>query len=82
MNILVVGCGKIGSRLAYVLEQQGHDISIVDENEEKFELLPADFYGFTTVGTPIDQDVLKRAGIESVDVVAAVTPDDNINVMV
>jgi trk system potassium uptake protein TrkA len=82
MNILVVGCGKVGSNLASVLAKQGHDVSIVDRNEENFDLLPNDFNGFKTVGVPIDIDVLKKAGIESCDAVAAVTPNDNINIMV
>ena len=82
MNILIVGCGKVGSNLASVLIKQGHDVSIVDRNEENFDLLPNDFNGFTTVGVPIDLDVLKRAGIESCDALAAVTPNDNINIMV
>ena len=82
MNILIVGCGKVGSNLASVLTNQGHDVSIIDRNEENFDLLPNDFNGFTTVGVPIDLEVLRRAGIESCDAVAAVTPDDNINIMV
>lgn len=82
MNILVVGCGKVGSRLASVLSRQGHDVSVVDRVEENFELLAADFSGFTTHGVPIDQDVLRRAGIESCDALAAVTRDDNVNIMV
>lgn len=82
MNILVVGCGKVGSRLASSLAQDGHDVSIVDRKEENFELLDDDFDGFTTAGVPIDQDVLKRAGIENCDALAAVSQDDNVNIMV
>lgn len=82
MNILIVGCRKVGSRLAEVLSKQGHDVSVVNKTDEGFEFLPTDFNGFTTLGVPIDQEVLKKAGIESCDVLAAVTPDDNINIMV
>ena len=82
MNILVVGCGKVGSRLAGVLAREGHDVSIVDRFEESFDLLPDDFSGFKTSGIPIDQDVLRRAGIESCDALAAVSSDDNVNIMV
>lgn len=82
MNILIVGCGKVGSNLATVLSREGHDISIVNKTDDGFDMLPNDFNGFTTVGVPIDQEVLKKAGIESCDVVATVTPDDNINIMV
>lgn len=82
MNILVVGCGKVGARLAYELYKEDHDVSIVDRNEENFELLPSDFGGFKTCGIPIDQDVLRSAGVESCDALAAVSPDDNVNIMV
>ena len=82
MNILVVGCGKVGSNLAEVLARQGHDVSIIDNDVERFDLLPSDFNGFTTAGVPIDTEVLKKAGIESCDAVCAVTPNDNVNIMV
>ena len=82
MNVLVVGCGKVGSRLASSLARDGHDVSIVDRKEENFGLLSEDFNGFTTSGIPIDQDVLRRAGIESCDALAAVSQDDNVNIMV
>ena len=82
MNIIVVGCGKVGANLANVLSAQGHDVSVVDRNEDSFAALDAEFKGFTTVGFPIDQDVLRKAGIESCDALAAVTEDDNANIMV
>ena len=82
MNILVVGCGKVGARLAIQLDKEGHDISIVDSNEQAFELLGSQFNGFKTCGIPIDQDVLRGAGIENCDAVAAVSSDDNVNIMV
>ena len=82
MNILIVGCGKVGSQLANVLDSQGHDIVIVDPQPENFDLLSPDFSGYTISGLPIDQDVLRQAGIEGCDVVAAVTKEDNVNIMV
>ena len=82
MNILVVGCGKVGSKLASVLSREGHDVSIVDREEENFDLLDDDFAGFKTRGVPIDQDVLRHAGIENCDALAAVSQDDNVNIMV
>lgn len=81
MNILVIGCGKVGSQLASMLSEEGHDVSVVDRDAENFEMLDDSFSGMTTVGVPIDQDVLKQAGIESCDAVAAVSQDDNLNIM-
>lgn len=82
MQIVVVGCGKVGSRLASVLSRDGHDVVIIDRDPNNFKLLDDDFSGITNVGVPIDQDILKASGIETCDVLAAVTPDDNINIMV
>ncbi len=82
MNILIVGCGRVGAALAGVLSREGHDVSIVDRQENAFNLLPEDYTGYTTVGVPIDQDVLRRAGIENCEAVAAVSQDDNVNIMV
>lgn len=82
MNILIVGCSKVGSSLAELLDKDGHDVSVVDKSADSFDNLPDDFGGFTTRGVPIDQDVLKRAGIENADAVITLTREDNVNLMV
>jgi trk system potassium uptake protein TrkA len=81
MNIIVVGCGKVGQSLIEGLNDQGHDISVISSNSDDFGNLPPEFNGYTTLGVPFDQDVLKRAGIESCDALAAVGSDDNTNLM-
>jgi len=82
MNILIVGCGSVGASLASILSRRGHDVSIVDRNQERFELLDNDYTGLTVSGVPIDQDVLKRAGIQGCDALVACSSDDNMNLMV
>ena len=82
MNILIVGCGKVGPELAATLSREGHSVTIVDANEAAFEKLPPDYSGYCTAGIPIDRDVLREAGIENCDALAAVSPDDNTNIMV
>lgn len=82
MNVLVVGCGKVGSQLSNVLSQMGHDVAVIDPDPSQFSKLADDFSGYTVSGVPIDQDVLSRAGILGCDALAAVTTDDNMNVMV
>ncbi len=82
MNILVIGCGMVGSELAAELDRDGHDVSVIDRDGGSFDLLPADFSGFTTTGISIDLDVLRRAGIASCDALCAVTGSDNVNIMV
>ena len=82
MNILIIGCGMVGSTLANTLDARGHDVSVIDKNSEKFDSLSSEFGGFTTTGVPIDTDVLKRAGISTCDALFAVTAEDDMNIMV
>ncbi len=82
MQVVIIGCGKVGAKLAQVLSEEGNEIVIVSNDPKAFKNLPPDFDGVTLTGVPIDQDVLKMAGIENADVLVAVTEDDNVNIMV
>ncbi|MCX7772139.1 MAG: TrkA family potassium uptake protein [Clostridia bacterium] len=82
MYIIITGCGKVGSGLANKLSKDGHDVVVIDFDEEAFKRIDPDFSGLKLVGVPFDQDVLKKAGIDKADAVAAVTPEDNTNIMV
>ncbi len=82
MQVVIIGCGKVGAKFAQVLSEEGNEIVIVSNDPKSFRNLPSDFDGVTLTGVPIDQDVLKMAGIENTDVLVAVTEDDNVNIMV
>lgn len=82
MNVIVIGCGRIGSELAYRLFQKGHKVSVIDQNSEAFNNLPADFLGRTVEGEALNQTVLHRAGIETADGIACVTSSDTLNAVV
>jgi len=82
MKVIVVGCGRYGSELAYRLYKSGHDVSIIDENESAFKILQPDFMGTLHEGDVLNQDVLHRAGIEDADALAAVTDNDSLNMVV
>ena len=82
MNILIAGCGRVGAGLANALYKEGHDLSVVDLSPDSFTLLEDAFPGFRLAGEPTDMSVLRRAGIEECQLVAAVTGDDNTNLMV
>ena len=82
MKVVIMGCGRAGSELAIMLEREGHDITILDVNAYQFErFLPKTFHGRRITGNGIDEDVLRRAGIESADAFVAVTSGDNRNAM-
>ena len=82
MNILIIGCGKLGSSLADKLFHHGHDVSIISEHEKSLSRLSDDFDGLTVVGVPMDMNILKSAGVEGCDAVAIVTGYDNVNITV
>lgn len=80
MNIVILGCGRVGARLAASLDGEGHRVSIIDRNPDAFRrFLDESFGGQAIVGVGIDEDVLRRAGIEDADVFVAATDLDNVN---
>ena len=81
MYIIIAGCGRLGKELAVNMCNEGHDIVVIDENQSHLETLPEGFNGITVNGMPFDEDTLMEAGIQNADAVAAVTDDDNINLM-
>ena len=82
MHVVVVGCGRVGSGLARILEESGHTVAVVDRRSKAFERLPEDFSGKTVLGVGFDRDRLKSAGIEEASALAAVTNGDNSNILV
>lgn len=82
MRIVILGCGRVGARLATALDREGHSVSIIDRNPDAFRrFLDESFGGQVIVGVGIDEDVLRRAGIEGADVFVAATNLDNVNAM-
>lgn len=81
-NIIVVGCGRVGSQLASMLSENDNNVCIIDKNADAFASLGGSFNGSVIQGVGFDEDVLIRAGVEDADCVAAVTQYDNANLMV
>ncbi len=81
MKILILGCGRLGAHLARRMDHEGHQVTVIDRVGESFARLGADFGGLMVLGTGIDEDILRRAGIENADAFIAVTNGDNTNAM-
>ncbi len=81
MNIIIVGCGRVGVELALALHQK-HRVSVIDRNLTSFDRLGLHFSGRTIQGHAMDRRALERAGIEEVNALAAVTSSDNVNAIV
>lgn len=80
MKAMIVGSGRVGAGLAYRLAKAGHQVTILDVSTRAFDRLPPDFAGRAIRGNGIDEDVLRRAGIDDSDVFLALTEGDNRNV--
>lgn len=81
MNVIVVGCGRVGANLAVVLDTPENEVTIIDIDSDAFARLNGEFQGRKVVGQGFDEDVLLGAGIEDCDAFAAVTSKDNVNLM-
>ena len=81
MFVIIMGCGRVGARLALMLTDTGHEVTILDLKSAAFSRLGPDFKGTTMIGEARDQEVLRRAGIERADAFVAATQGDNRNIM-
>lgn len=81
MKIIIIGCGRVGSGLAKMLSLRKHDVTVIDNNPDSFEALGPAFNGKTVCGIGFDRAVLKHAGIERCDALAAVTASDDANIV-
>jgi len=86
MKVVIMGCGRVGAWLARMLDAEGHEVTVLDNDSYSFRRLSwpsemADFSGQALFGNGIDQESLKRAGIEEADVFFALTQGDNRNIM-
>jgi trk system potassium uptake protein TrkA len=81
MKVVIMGCGRVGGRLAGLLATEGYEVSILDLEDYSFRRLPPEFKGTALVGNGTDEDALKKAGIEKADAFVALTQGDNRNIM-
>ena len=81
MKIVIMGCGRVGARLASLLDADGHTVTVLDTDAYSFRRLPPTFKGNALLGSGTNEETLKRAGIEEADIFVALTQGDNRNVM-
>ena len=81
MNIVIVGCGRVGAALAETFDRGGNRVVILDVSTRSFEKLPSSFGGEAIRGDGTDEDILRRAGAEDADLFIALTEGDNRNIM-
>lgn len=81
MKIIVVGCGKVGRTLASALNEEGHDIVVVDTDAELLESVTSSLDIMGVVGNGASYSVQMEAGVEEADLLLAVTTSDELNLL-
>ncbi len=81
MNVVIVGCGRVGAFLAGLLDTAGHSVTIIDLERSAFAHLAEGFKGTTLLGNGTDLDILRQGGIERADAFVTLTQGDNRNLM-
>ncbi len=81
MYVIIVGCGRVGSELAKLLSNEGHDVVVIDKAQSSLDRLGETFNGVTLVGNGFDLNILRQAGIEKADSFCSVTNGDNTNLI-
>ena len=81
MRVIIVGCGRVGARVAAELDQRGEHVTVIDISQHAFSRLPTSFGGETMRGNGTDEDVMRTAGAEQADLLMALTEGDNRNAL-
>ena len=81
MNIIIVGCGKVGSTIAKQLCNEGYDVTVIDNNPNKLRAVSDGMDAMAMIGDGTSYTTLKEAGIENADVLIAVTDSDEKNLL-
>ncbi len=81
LNIVIVGCGKIGSILTEKLYKEGHDVTVVDTKSERLQSMAEQYDIMEVEGNGASFQVQKEAGVENADLFIAVTDKDELNLL-
>jgi len=82
MRVMIIGCGRVGSVLANRLDEAGHEVVVLDRNQQAFRRLSEKFSGERIVGNGLIEDFLRPTLQEKTDILFAMTDKDNINLMI
>lgn len=81
MDIIIVGCGKVGSTLAAKLNAEGNNVTIIDQDGDKVKALANKLDIMGVIGNGASRSVQKDAGVDKTDLLIAVTGNDELNLL-
>src|SRR5512144_1143995 len=81
MNIIIMGCGRVGSQVSQLLVKQGHQVTVIDHDANALARLGTEFKGKLVRGLGFDKNVLLEAGVETAEGFVAASSSDNANIV-
>ncbi len=81
MKVIIVGAGEVGFNIADVLSKEGHDVTIIDQDERKLQEIAEKLDVLTVHGSGSSPQVLRKAGLDTADMIIAVTNSDDTNMV-
>jgi trk system potassium uptake protein TrkA len=81
MNIIIMGCGRVGSQVSQLLVRHGHAVTVIDHDANALAKLGKDFKGKVIQGLGFDKNVLLEAGVETAEGFVATSSSDNANIV-
>jgi len=82
MKVMIIGCGRVGSVLANRLDEVGHQVVVLDRNQQAFRRLSEKFKGERIVGNGLVEEYVRPMLQEKADILFAMTDKDNVNLMI
>jgi trk system potassium uptake protein TrkA len=82
MRVMIIGCGRVGSALANCLDEEGHQVVVLDRNQQAFRRLSEKFSGERRVGNGLVEEYVRPAFGKEIDILFVMTDKDNINLMI
>ena len=81
MKVIIMGCGRVGEQVSLIMVEEGHEVTVIDQDPEALARLGPKFKGRTVKGVGFDRNALIDAGIEQADAFAATSSSDNANIV-
>jgi trk system potassium uptake protein TrkA len=81
MKIIIMGCGRVGSQVSQLLVRHGHEVTVIDHDDNALARLGAEFKGRVVHGIGFDRNVLLEAGVETAEGFVSASASDNANII-
>jgi len=81
MEVIVMGCGRVGLQVSQMLSAQGHEVTVIDHDANAIARLGTDFKGKVVRGIGFDRNVLIEAKVETAEAFVAASSSDNANII-